>query len=100
MVEQDFNFIPFSDAAISDLELIGQHKELIKSHSYTDATDLLDNANYTKGFRASVFNNMRNKMQKIATYLLSKTIEPDDLYSTEMPSEDQMANKQYWVQPF
>lgn len=102
MVEQDFQFVPVSDASLSDMPTVEQHKNLINAGRYTDATNLLESENYQKGFRASLFNTLKNRLQIIATYLLNLTAESDEYYSLTEPDTEWMIEneKKYWIQPF
>lgn len=100
MVESDFTFVPLSDVSLNDKELIEQHNNYANGGSYTEAVNLLDNNNFQKGFRASIFNTLRTRLQTIAVYLLNLTAEPDELYSLTEPTLEEMGDKKYWIQPF
>lgn len=101
MNEKEIRFTPHNDLHPNDLELVEQHKKLIKNNKFSDAVSVLDSNNYQKGFRASLFNEIENKVRQIQIYLLNKYIaEPDELYSLEEPSEDEMSGKTYWIQPY
>lgn len=102
MDEKDIQFVPVSDASLSDMSTVEQHKNLINAGSYTGAVNLLNSQNYQGGFRASLFNMLRNKLLTVATYLLNLTAEPDEYYSLTEPDADFMVEngKKYWIQPF
>ena len=85
MTKQDFSFVPVSDVALSDVELLNQHKALINGNNYSQATTLLNNASYEKGVRASFINGIVNKVQNIGLYLLNLTADPEEYYSIEQP---------------
>lgn len=101
MAELDIGFIPHNDLHPDDLDLTEQHKNLIQNNKFSDAAALLDNSNYRKGFRASLFNALEAKILELQVFLLNKyAAEPDELYSVKEPSEDEMAGKTYWVKPY
>lgn len=95
------NFVPHNDMHPDDIDLVEQHKNLIESKNLSGATTLLDDNDYQKGFRASLFDSIEKKLQQIQIYLLNKYVaEPDEFYSIEEPSEELMEGKTYWIQPY
>ena len=100
MTKQDFSFVPVSDVALSDVELLNQHKALIDGNNYSQATTILNNAGYEKGVRASFINGIINKIQRLGLYLLNSTADPEDYYSIEQPDPNWMREngKLYWIQ--
>ena len=99
MTKQDFSFVPVSDVALSDVEILNRHKELINQNNYDEATTLLNNSSYEKGVRASFINGIVNKIVKIGLYLLNLTANPEEYYSIEQPDPVWMkANgKLFWI---
>lgn len=88
MTENDLKFIPHSDMSIEDQTIVNEHQNLIKNNQLSDATTLLENNNYNKGFRASLFNNMQDKVHMIQEYLLNKEVVeyiPDEVVSDTEP---------------
>lgn len=101
MSDIDFGFVPHSDTSPDELSILEEHKNLIKQNNYSDAATLLDNNDFKKGFRASLFNVIEKKIQDIEIYLLNKIVaEPDELYSITEPSTEEMKDKVYWIKPF
>ncbi len=100
MTKQDISFVPVSDVALSDMEIISQHKNLIDDKNYGGATALLNNAGYEKGVRASFINGIINKIQTLGLYLLNLTANPEDYYSIEQPDPEWMREngKLYWIE--
>lgn len=99
--KNDLSFIPHNDMSADDIELVTQHKKLINQGNYSNAVDLLNNNNYHKGFRASLFNSIQNKIRALEIYLLNEYVAADDeLYSLTEPTEAQMKGKIFWIQPF
>lgn len=99
----DINFVPHNDMHPDDIDLVEQHKNLIESKSLSGATALLDENDYQKGFRASLFDSIEKKLQQIQIYLLNKYVaESDEFYSIEEPSAEFMEenNYKYWIQPY
>lgn len=100
MTKEDLNFIPHSDMTIQDIETVTLHSNLIDNEKYSDATTLLDNNKYQKGFRASLFNSLQNKLRDIQVYLLNKTAEADEIYSIEEPTAEAMEGKTFWIKVY
>ena len=103
MEEKDFSFVPHSDVGASELEIVEQHKNLIKNNQYSDATALLDNKNIQKGARASLFNLLQEKIKKLQLYFLNEYVaEKDEYYATTEPDENFMNENGYlfWIQPW
>ena len=97
MTIEDLNFTPHSDMDANDIDIVTQHKNLIKNNDLDGATALLDNNNYQKGVRASFFNNMQEKIKIIQNYLLTKEKpESDEIFSETEPSGD----KEFWIKPY
>ena len=87
MTINDIRFVPHSDMSINDKEIVSQHQNLINSNSFSDATAFLNNKNYQKGFRASLFNNMQDKIKILQEYLLTKEEEAsEETISTTEPT--------------
>ncbi len=51
------------------------------------------------GFKASICNAMQNKLREIQIHLLNKTAAPDEYYSLQEPTEEEMQGKLFWIQP-
>ncbi len=96
---KDIVFEPHNDMSANDIELINQHSKLIKQNKYNDATTLLNDNKYEKGFRASLFNSIQNKIRALEVYLLNEFIaDTDEFYSFIEPTEEQMKDKTFWIQ--
>lgn len=96
MTAQDIKFVPHSDMSIYDVDIVvNQHQNLIKNSQFSDATTLLDNKNYNKGFRASLFNNMQNKVRMIQECLIGQEDgNTDEIYSDIEPTDSDVA---FWI---
>lgn len=95
MTKVDIKFIPHSDMSIDNQTIVNQHQNLIKNNQFSDATALLDNQNYNKGFRASLFNNMQDKVRMIQEYLLTKEDgSSDEIYSDVEPTDSDVV---FWI---
>lgn len=99
MKQKDISFVPHSDMDIHDVNTVEQHKNLIARNRFSEAASLLDNANHKKGFRATIFNTLQNKLREIQIYLLNKTAAPNEYYSLTEPTEEEMEGKTFWLQP-
>lgn len=96
---KDIVFEPHNDMEIDDLNTSTQHDNLIKQYKFDNATALLNNTNYEKGFRASLFNSIQNKIRMVQEYVLNEFVaEEDEYFSYEEPSEELMENKTWWIQ--
>ena len=95
---KDILFTPHSDAGISDNAVLAQHENFIENGKFSNASALLENASFSKGFRASFFNSLQNKIRKLQLYLLNEFVaSPDEFYSA---TEEEMNGKTIWVQPW
>ena len=99
----ELNFTPHSDVGANEIDIVNQHKNLIDSGNYSDATTLLNNENFEKGVRASLLNSIQNKIRKLQLYLLNEYFsEKDTYYSDEEPSLEFMKENGYkfWSKPW
>lgn len=69
-----------------------------QTFSFVPHSDL--NADGTPtGFKASICNAMQNKLREIQIHLLNKVAAPDEYYSLQEPTEEEMQGKLFWIQP-
>lgn len=95
----DITFVPHNDTGANDKSIMQEHNRLINQHKYQDATTLLDNYDFQKGLRASVFNYLESKLNKLAVFLLNKFVaSKDEYYSLTEPTEEEMGSKLFWIQ--
>lgn len=99
MSELTPNFIPYSDVEISDKESIESHNNYVDGGYYEEAITLADSELSGKGFRASFFNAIENKIKEFQVYLLNKTALPDEYYSLTEPTEEEMNGRLFWIKP-
>ena len=100
---KDMIFTPHNDMGAEDTDIVTQHKNLIDSGNYSDATTLLNNNNYQKGFRASLFNSIQNKIRTLQEYLLNEFVaDEDSYYSYDEPDAEFMEENGYkfWIKPY
>lgn len=98
---RDIVFEPHSDMSADDIELVKQHDNFIKQNRFDDATALLNNNNYQRGFRASIFNSIQNKIRMLEEFLLNEFVaEDDELYKFTEPTDEEMEGKTWWLQPY
>lgn len=98
---KDMIFTPHNDMGAEDTDIVTQHKNLIDSGNYSDATTLLNNNDYQKGFRASLFNSIQNKIRTLQEYLLNELVaDEDEFYSYDEPTAEQMDGKTFWIKPY
>lgn len=98
---KDIIFEPHNDMSAEDTEIVTEHKNLIDSGNYSDATTLLDDSNYQKGFRASLFNSIQNKIRTLQEYLLNEfNTDKETYYSYGEPDSSFMEENGYkfWCQ--
>lgn len=101
MTYDDIAFVPHNDIGTDELNIANQHKDLIDKAKYNDAVTLLEDNHFSKGFRASVFNTIQNKIQELEVYMLNQYVaDCDELYSIGEPTEEQMENKKFWIQVY
>ena len=98
MTKDDIAFVPHSDMDIDGAAINGEHKKLIKQGDYSDATALLNEQGYNKGFRASLFNSLQNKINTLQNYMQNEyTTENNSYYSDTEPTDEEMGSARYWV---
>lgn len=98
MTKDDISFVPHSDMDIENSLINGEHKKLIQQSNYSDATTLLEEQGYNKGFRASLFNSIQNKINVLQDYMQNEyTTENDSYYSDTEPTDEEMGSARYWV---
>ena len=98
---KDMIFSPHNDMSNEDTDIVTQHKNLIDSGNYSDATTLLNDNDYQKGFRASLFNSIQNKIRTLQEYLLNEfAANEDEFYSYDEPTAEQMDGKTFWIKPY
>lgn len=97
------DFKPYNDVALSDMDAITEHNNLINQFKYAEATQkIINNGSLkTKGLRSSFFNLIENKIRELQLYCLNKTAEPQLYYSFEEPDLEFMReqNKTFWIKP-
>lgn len=99
----ELTFAPHSDVGANEIDIVNQHKNLINSGNYSDATALLNNENFEKGVRASLLNSIQNKIRKLQLYLLNEFVaEKDEYFALEEPDITFMEENGYthWIQPW
>lgn len=99
MTKEDLNFIPHGDMEIDDLDTVTGYNGFLKSGQYENAQKLLLDRHYEKGFLASFFNYLQDKLRQIQLAVLNKNAAPDEYYSLKEPTEEQMKGKTFWIQP-
>ena len=100
MTKNDLKFIPHSDMSVEDQRIVTEHRNLINNNQLSDATTLLYDNDYNKGFRASLFNNIQDKVKMIQEYLLDKEIPefiPDEVVSDTEPVDSE---SMFWISDY
>lgn len=99
MSEEYLNRTPISDIDIDDLSLIETYKEKINENSFTDAVKILDDVSFDKGIRASIVDKIRTSILSLEAAILNLTADDDTYYSVDVPTDEQMNGKKFWVRP-
>lgn len=103
MSELNIKFEPHSDISISNETTVQSHTNYINQNLYTEAKNVVDSDTDMngKGFRASFFNLINQKIQELQIYLLNKTAEPYEYYSLTQPTVEFMKSNGYtvWMEP-
>ena len=98
MTKDDIAFIPHGDMDIDGAAINEGHRKLIQQSNYSDATSLLNEQGYNKGFRASLFNSIQNKINVLQYYMQNEyTTENDSYYSDTEPTDEEIGSARYWV---
>jgi len=93
----DLRFTPHSDMSVDDVEIVNEHSNLVNTGNFDDATALLNDNNYSKGFRASIFNGIQNKIRTVQEYLKEKEVtEKNEVISSTEPTTEE----QFWLQDY
>ena len=101
MKKEELRFIPHSDTSIAEVDIIKQHNNLIQEGKYEEAITILNDNQFVKGMRASLFNSIVEKIRKIQLYLLNEFVaESYEYFSDTEPTDEEMGNKTIWVQPW
>mgnify|MGYP007089864220 FL=1 len=99
MSEEYLNRTPISDIDIDDLSLVETYKGKINENNFTDAVKILDGVSFEKGIRAGVVDKIRTSILALETAILNLTADDDIYYSVDMPTDEQMNGKKFWVRP-
>ena len=99
MSDLDTSRLPLSDIGLEDLNLLSQYNSLMDAGEYSNAVSELDINNFTGGIRASVFNDIKSKMELIEIYLLNSVTLKGDYYSYAIPRLKEFGENNFWIQP-
>lgn len=99
MSEEYLNRTPISDIDIDDLSLVETYKGKINENNFTDAVKILDGVSFEKGIRADVVDKIRTSILSLEAVILNLTADDDTYYSVDMPTDEQMNGKKFWVRP-
>ncbi len=95
----DIVFSPHNDMSTEDIGIVKEHDSLIKQKQHANAAVLLKNNGYSKGFRASLFQALESRLNDLGVFLLNEfAANADEYYSTSEPTDEQMADKKFWIQ--
>lgn len=101
MTNTELSFVPHSDMGLHDAAIVLAHKDMIDSNHLTEATALLEQENYQKGYRASLFCSMEQKLQMIQLHLLNKGFkEAEEYISDTEPVPEEIGNRIFWISPY
>mgnify|MGYP004629731377 FL=1 len=99
MSEEYLNRTPISDIDTDDLSLVETYKGKINENNFTDAVKILDAVSFEKGIRADVVDKIRTSILSLEAVILNLTADDDTYYSVDMPTDEQMNGKKFWVRP-
>ena len=99
MSEEYLNRTPISDIDIDDLSLVETYKGKINENNLTDAVKILNGVSFEKGIRADVVDKIRTSILSLEAVILNLTADDDTYYSVDMPTDEQMNGKKFWVRP-
>lgn len=99
MSEEYLNRTPISDIDIDDLSLVETYKGKINENNFTDAVKILNGVSFEKGIRADVVDKIRTSILSLEAVILNLTADDDTYYSVDMPTDEQMNGKKFWVRP-
>lgn len=90
---------PISELGLDDLQTLSNYNSEINNAKYSNAVKVLDDAQCKKGFRAAIFNKIKEDIINLEIFLLNLTADENTIYSLTEPTEEQMQGKLYWIQP-
>ena len=103
MSDLNINFELHNDISIPNEATIASHTNYTKQYLYERAKSVVDSdaGMNGKGFRASIFNTINQKIQELQIYLLNKNAAPYEYYSLTEPDQTWMEENGYlyWIQP-
>lgn len=103
MSELNIHFEPHNDISISNKVTLASHTDYTKQSLYERAKSVVDSDTGMngKGFRASFFNTIHQKIQELQIHLLNKNAAPYEYYSLTEPDQAWMKENGYlfWIQP-
>lgn len=99
MSEEYLNRTPISDIDTDDLSLVETYKGKINENNFTDAVKILNGVSFEKGIRADVVDKIRTSILSLEAVILNLTADDDTYYSVDMPTDEQMNGKKFWVRP-
>ena len=89
MEYKDITFEPLSDTGANDIDSINEHNELLNNDSFSYAASLT--ASVGKGFTASLFNLIQEKLRALEVYILNEFVADEgEYYSYNEPNIDEM----------
>ncbi len=101
MTKTEISFVPHSDMELEDVSVVLAHKNLIGNNHLGEATALLEQENYQKGYRAALFRSIEQKLQTIQLHLLNKGLkEIEEYISDTEPTSEEIGERAFWVSPY
>ena len=100
MIKDDFIYIPHNFAELSNENIIEQHDLLFKNSNYSQAVNLLNQNPQVDGMRASLFNEIEEKIIYLDKLFDGKEKPELIIYKTTEPNEAEFNNKVIWAQEY
>lgn len=89
MKYEDILFEPLSDIGVNEKEELETHNKKINNGNYNDAASVTEITG--KGFTASLFNSIRNKIRVIELMILNEFVADEgEYFSYNAPNEEEM----------
>ena len=100
MTRNDFIYIPNNFAELSNENIIEQHNLLFTNGSYSQAVNLLNQNPQVEGMRASLFNEIEQKIVFVNNLLEGKKRPELICYKTIEPTDIEFSGKIMWAQKY
>lgn len=100
MGDLNTNRLPINDIQITDENILAEYNNKMNNSNYSSAVAKLNEKHFENGgIRASIFNVLKKSIIDLEIFILNLTADQDTLYSLNEPTNQQMGDRIFWIQP-